>query len=219
MNILQGALTLAVLLGAQAAYAEGQNQPSPAVEGLGLMPGVKTVAETAPPAPVAAPPQVTFPPQTAKPANQAQYPGVGQTAPQFPNQVYVPAQNAYAYRPYGNYAYPSAAYPVYPYGQGYNPYQMQQQQRPMPRPQQQPPKKKVVKPWGDTRYIWPDFYTDATGDMWDKMMNAPADMGYMPGGWRFPSLSSPDPVTVSDAIANQFPPIMDEAGNFVNFAQ
>lgn len=77
--------------------------------------------------------------------------------------------------------------------------------------------KKKPKPWGDTRYIWPDFYTDATGDMWDNMMNAPYDMGRMPGGWRFPSLSSPDPVTVGDAVTNQFPPIMDEVPNFMPF--
>jgi len=77
--------------------------------------------------------------------------------------------------------------------------------------------KKKQKPWGDTRYIWPDFYTDATGDMWDNMVNAPYDMGRMPGGWRFPSLSSPDPVTVGDAVTNQFPPIMDEVPNFMPF--
>jgi hypothetical protein len=77
--------------------------------------------------------------------------------------------------------------------------------------------KKKQKPWGDTRYIWPDFYTDATGDMWDNMVNAPYDMGRMPGGWQFPSLSSPDPVTVGDAITNQFPPIMDEVPNFMPF--
>ena len=53
--------------------------------------------------------------------------------------------------------------------------------------------------------------------MWDNMMNAPYDMGRMPGGWRFPSLSSPDPVTVGDAITNQFPPIIDEMPNFMPF--
>jgi hypothetical protein len=112
------------------------------------------------------------------------------------------------------YPYNYGGYPMYPMG---NPYAVQQ---PMPGPRQQmPAKKKVIKPWGDTRYIWPDFYTDTTGDMWDKMMNAPSDMGYMPGGWRFPSLSTPDPVTVSDAITNQFPPIMEEVPNFVNFTK
>ena len=77
--------------------------------------------------------------------------------------------------------------------------------------------KKKKKPWGDTRHIWPDFYTDSTGDMWDDMMNAPYNMGRMPGGWRAPSLSTPDPVTVGDAVANQVPPVIDEVPNFMPF--
>jgi hypothetical protein len=97
---------------------------------------------------------------------------------------------------------------------------------PYPRPQQlpslRPPvptqnQSKEKKPWGDTRYIWPDFYTDSTNKFWDKMINSPYDMGYMPGGWRFPSFSSPDPVTVGDAVTNQLPPIMEETGHFMNF--
>jgi hypothetical protein len=78
--------------------------------------------------------------------------------------------------------------------------------------------KKEKHAWGDERHIWPDFYTGATGDLWDKMINAPYDAGRMPGGWRAPSLSSPDPATVSDAVANQMPPIMEEMGNMTNFA-
>jgi hypothetical protein len=97
---------------------------------------------------------------------------------------------------------------------------------PYPRPQQLPTLRPPVpvqnhtkekKAWGDTRYIWPDFYTDSTNKFWDKMINAPYDMGYMPGGWRFPSFSSPDPVTVGDAVTNQLPPIMEETGHFMNF--
>ena len=74
------------------------------------------------------------------------------------------------------------------------------------------------KAWGDTRNIWPDFYTDFTEEFWDQGSNAPYDMGRMPGGWRAPSLSSPDPVTVGDAVVNQFPPIMEEMGNMMDFA-
>ncbi len=74
------------------------------------------------------------------------------------------------------------------------------------------------KAWGDIRHIWPDFYTDFTDEAWDKSMNAPYDMGRMPGGWRAPSLSSPDPVTVGDAVTNQFPPMLEEMGNMMNFA-
>ena len=74
------------------------------------------------------------------------------------------------------------------------------------------------KAWGDVRNIWPDFYTDFTDEFWDKSTNGPYDMGRMPGGWRAPSLSSPDPVTVGDAVLNQFPPMMEEMGNMMNFS-
>lgn len=81
-------------------------------------------------------------------------------------------------------------------------------------PMRKKPKKEA---WGDERNIWSDFYTDSTGDMWDNMINAPFKMGRMPGGWRAPSWSSPDPVTVGDAVLNQVPPIMEEAGNMADF--
>ena len=81
-------------------------------------------------------------------------------------------------------------------------------------PMRKKPKKEA---WGDERNIWTDFYTDSTGDMWDNMINAPFKMGRMPGGWRAPSWSSPDPVTVGDAVLNQVPPIMEEAGNMTDF--
>lgn len=84
-----------------------------------------------------------------------------------------------------------------------------------------PMRKKIKKKkyaWGDERHIWPDFYTDFTGDAWDNMLNAPYKAGRMPGGWRAPSLSTPDPVTVSDAVTNQLPPIMEEMGNMTNFS-
>ncbi len=79
-------------------------------------------------------------------------------------------------------------------------------------------KKKRKKAWGDKRNIWPDFYTDFTDEAWDTAMGGPRDLGVMPGGWRFPYISTPDPVTVSDAIVNQFPPIAEEAGNMADFS-
>lgn len=78
--------------------------------------------------------------------------------------------------------------------------------------------KKRKKAWGDKRNIWPDFYTDFTDEAWDTMSSGPRDLGRMPGGWRFPHISSPDPVTVSDAIVNQFPPIAEEAGNMMDIS-
>lgn len=224
MKILQGSLWLALLLATGVSQAE-ENGAS--AEGLGLMPGVRTAASAAnnvAPAPQAAPmattapaQTLTFPPQYPS-ANQTQYPGVGQTGLQFPNQAYAQQQTTYPYQSYGNYRYPVQSYAyTYPYTQPYyNPYAVNRMPPyAMRQPVPQQPKKKETHPWGDTRYIWPDFYTDFTGDFWDKMINAPSDMGYMPGGWRFPSFSSPDPVTVSDAIANQVPPFAEEAGNMV----
>ncbi len=78
--------------------------------------------------------------------------------------------------------------------------------------------KKKKHAWGDERHIWPDFYTKMTNDMWDSMINAPYDMGRMPGGWRAPSLSSPDPVTIGDAVTNQIPPMVEEMGNMADFS-
>ncbi|MEZ5451589.1 MAG: hypothetical protein R3E93_02040 [Thiothrix sp.] len=182
--------------------------------------------------PQAAQQTLTFPPQQNM-GNQVQYPGVGQQGVQFPNQAYVQQQLAYpstgyAYPGYSSYTYGQQPYGAYyaqyysPYAYpSYSPYAMVPRMTPYalrpPVPQNMgvPQKKKETHPWGDTRYIWPDFYTDFTGDAWDKMINAPFDMGRMPGGWRFPSFSSPDPVTVSDAIANQVPPFAEEAGNMV----
>lgn len=72
--------------------------------------------------------------------------------------------------------------------------------------------------WGDERHIWKDFYTDTTSDIWNDMINAPFKMGRMPGGWRAPSWSMPDPVTIGDAVTNQLPPMFEEAGNMADFS-
>lgn len=39
---------------------------------------------------------------------------------------------------------------------------------------------------------------DWFADSWDDMLNAPSDMGEMPGGWYAPSVSVPNPVDVGD---------------------
>ncbi len=79
-------------------------------------------------------------------------------------------------------------------------------------------KKPEVHAWGKERNIWPDFYTGATNDFWDSMINAPFKMGRMPGGWRAPKLSTPDPVTIGDAVTNQLPPMAEEMGNMMDIS-
>ena len=175
-----------------------------------------------------------------------QVPGMAYPTPMMPNPNYYPtAPYTYPNYPYSapqayysmqapGLAYPYGAYPnlgtgylpntgmppsaapaqTYAYTSPYNP---NQPAMPGPKPAPAPEVKKDTKPWGDTRYIWPDFYTDQTSEIWDKMINSPHDLGYMPGGWRFPSFSSPDPITVGDAVANQVPPIAEEVPNFMNF--
>lgn len=209
MNLLKVVSVIWVLLlGSSLVFAEEVQTGAPAVEGLGLMPGVNTANV----------PAASMPVMPAAPALQAQPAMVAPTLTFPPQTGGQPPQAQIAQYPYGGYARQPytyySPYRTYPYG--YNPY-MAQQAMPYRPPAPLPPKKKEVKSWGDTRYIWPDFYTDFTNDMWDKAINSPYDMGYMPGGWRFPSFSSPDPVTVGDAVTNQFPPIAEEAGNFIHF--
>lgn len=51
-------------------------------------------------------------------------------------------------------------------------------------------------PWDSGRGGW--MGKDKFGDTWDDMLNAPSDMGEMPGGWTAPSVSVPNPVDVGD---------------------
>ena len=52
-------------------------------------------------------------------------------------------------------------------------------------------------PWSDSgRGGWMD--KDRFANRWDDMLNAPSDMGEMPGGFTAPSVSVPNPVDVGD---------------------
>ena len=55
-------------------------------------------------------------------------------------------------------------------------------------------------PWSSNkgRGGWMD--KDWFSDSWDDMLNAPADMGDMPGGWSAPTISAPNPVDVGDEL-------------------
>ena len=52
------------------------------------------------------------------------------------------------------------------------------------------------KPWDSGRGGWMD--KDKFADRWDDVLNAPSDMGEMPGGFTAPSVSAPNPVDVGD---------------------
>ena len=43
---------------------------------------------------------------------------------------------------------------------------------------------------------------DRFADSWDDTLNAPSDMGEMPGGWNAPSISAPNPVDVGDEFGD-----------------
>ncbi len=55
-------------------------------------------------------------------------------------------------------------------------------------------------PWDSGRGGW--MNKDKFADGWDDMLNAPSDMGEMPGGFTAPSVSMPNPVDVGDEFDN-----------------
>jgi hypothetical protein len=68
-------------------------------------------------------------------------------------------------------------------------------------------------PWGSRggRGTWMD--QDEFADMWDDMLNAPSDMGEMPGGWSAPSVSVPNPVDVGDEFGDAARDVPDQMRN------
>ena len=55
-------------------------------------------------------------------------------------------------------------------------------------------------PWDSGRGGW--MNKDRFADGWDDMLNAPSDMGELPGGFTAPSVSMPNPVDVGDEFDN-----------------
>lgn len=67
-------------------------------------------------------------------------------------------------------------------------------------------------PWNDNgRGGW--MNKDKFGDAWDDMLNAPSDMGEMPGGWTAPSVSVPNPVDVGDEFGDASRDVPDQMRN------
>jgi len=153
-----------------------------------------------------------------------QYPGPQR--PMYPQQR--PPQFNPAMRP--NYGYQGPA----PYGPGYRP-------NFGPGPGYGPPPGynngpwNRMMPWGSNRSFGPfgnrggkfgpfnrgpsSWFTgnpkDGLANMWDDMLEAPSEMGTMPGGWRAPSVSVPNPVDVGDQFGEAGSEFSREIPNFV----
>jgi hypothetical protein len=57
---------------------------------------------------------------------------------------------------------------------------------------------------------------DGFSYMWDDMINAPSEMGEMPGGWNAPSISMPNPVDVGSEFRDEAPNLMREIPDMIN---
>ncbi len=65
-----------------------------------------------------------------------------------------------------------------------------------------------------------DWFTSNPEDgfsyMWDDMINAPSEMGEMPGGWNAPSISMPNPVDVGSEFRRETPNLIREIPDMIN---
>ena len=57
---------------------------------------------------------------------------------------------------------------------------------------------------------------DGFSYMWDDMINAPSEMGEMPGGWNAPSISVPNPVDIGSEFRDEAPNLMREVPDMIN---
>ena len=57
---------------------------------------------------------------------------------------------------------------------------------------------------------------DGFSYMWDDMINAPSEMGEMPGGWNAPSISVPNPVDVGSEFRRETPNLIREIPDMIN---
>lgn len=65
-----------------------------------------------------------------------------------------------------------------------------------------------------------DWFTSNPEDgfsyMWDDMINAPSEMGEMPGGWNAPSISMPNPVDVGSEFRRETPNLIREIPDMIS---
>ncbi len=73
-------------------------------------------------------------------------------------------------------------------------------------------------PWGGGPGAWmnPGNPKRSLSNAWDDMLNAPSRMGEMPGGWRAPSISVPNPVDVGDEFGRAARDLPGQMRNFGN---
>jgi hypothetical protein len=57
---------------------------------------------------------------------------------------------------------------------------------------------------------------DGFSYMWDDMINAPSEMGEMPGGWNAPSISMPNPVDVGSEFRREAPNLAREIPEMID---
>ncbi len=69
---------------------------------------------------------------------------------------------------------------------------------------------------GPSRWFKGGDFQDGFADMWDDMINAPAEMGTMPGGWEFPTVSTPNPVDVGEELGRAAPEFVQEVPNMID---
>ncbi len=73
-------------------------------------------------------------------------------------------------------------------------------------------------PWGGGPGAWmnPTNPKRSMTNAWDDMLNAPSRMGPMPGGWKAPSISVPNPVDVGDEFGRAASDLPSQMKNFHN---
>ncbi len=69
---------------------------------------------------------------------------------------------------------------------------------------------------GPSRWFKGGDFQDGFAEMWDDMINAPAEMGTMPGGWEFPTVSTPNPVDVGEELGRAAPEFVQEVPNMID---
>ena len=69
---------------------------------------------------------------------------------------------------------------------------------------------------GPNRWFGSGDPEEGFAEMWEDMINAPADMGEMPGGWTAPSIGVPNPVDVQREFRDAAPELAREIPDMIN---